>query len=326
MWLYASLAVFLIFSFTVLLERRRTHGNLPPGPFPLPVIGHLHLVKLPFHRFLHCLSEKYGPIFSLRLGSRSAVVISSPSAVEECFTKNDVVLADRPHFLIGRYVGYNNTTVDALPYGDDWRNLRRLCSVEILSSNRLNLFLGIRSDEVKRLLQRLSQDSRENFAKVELKSMFSKLAFNNITRMIAGKRFDDGEEEGMEEVKNFREIISEMFNLGGTSNPMDYLPILEWIDYGGYKKKLMKLSRQTEAMFQCLIDEHRSSSRNEIEDNTNSTTIDHLLSLQKSDPDYYTDEIIKGVILVSHKSCGSIFNMFCSVFFFFFFPSPFSNI
>ena len=69
--------------------------------------------------------------------------------------------------------------------------------------------------------------------------MFSKLAFNNIMMMITGKRFDDGKEEGMEEVKNFREIIREMLNLGGTSNLMDYLPILEWIDYGGYKKKLI---------------------------------------------------------------------------------------
>ncbi|CBI33756.3 unnamed protein product, partial [Vitis vinifera] len=77
---------------------------------------------------------------------------------------------------------------------------------------------------------------------------------------------------------------------------MDYLPILEWVDYGGYKKKLMKLGRQTEAMLQCLIDERRNSKNRGLEDK--STTIDHLLSLQKSEPEYYTDEIIKGLILV----------------------------
>ncbi|RVW57442.1 Cytochrome P450 81E8 [Vitis vinifera] len=174
----------------------------------------LHLVKLPFHRALQTLSEKYGPIFALRLGSRPVVVVSSPSAVEECFTKNDIVLANRPHFLSGKHLGYNHTTVDALPYGEDWRNLRRLCSIEILSSNRLNMFLGIRSDEAKLLLRRLSQDSRDKFAKVELKSLFSKLTFNTITRTIAGKRYH-GEEVGMEEVKQFREIIGRFLSWVG---------------------------------------------------------------------------------------------------------------
>ena len=162
----------------------------------------------------------------------------------------------------------------------------------------------------------------DKFAKVELKSMFSKLSFNALTRMIAGKRFHGDQEVGMmEEVKQFGEIISELFSLAGASNPMDYLPILEWIDYGGYKKKLMTLGRKTEAMLQCLIDEHRNSSRRRgIEDN--STTVDHLLSLQKSDPDYYTDEIIKGVMLVS-LICFSKYILF---FVLCFFSSPFSNM
>ena len=104
------------------------------------------------------------------------------------------------------------------------------------------MFLGIRSDEAKLLLRRLSQDSGDKFAKVELKSLFSKLTFITITRTVAGKQYH-GKEVGMEEVKQFREIIGEIFELGGTSNPMDYLPILEWVDYGGYKKKLIKLNR-----------------------------------------------------------------------------------
>ncbi|RVW56848.1 Retrovirus-related Pol polyprotein from transposon TNT 1-94 [Vitis vinifera] len=94
------------------------------------------------------------------------------SAVEECFIKNDIVLANRPHFLSSKHLSYNHTTVDTLPYSEDWRNLYRLYSIEIISSNRLNMFLGIRNDEAKLLLHRLSQDSRDKFAKVELKSLF----------------------------------------------------------------------------------------------------------------------------------------------------------
>ncbi|RVX23469.1 Cytochrome P450 81E8 [Vitis vinifera] len=268
------LFVFLLLAFGIFFPRRRRYGNLPPSPPAVPIIGHLHLLKQPVHRSLQLLSQKYGPIFSLRLGSQLAVIVSSPSAVEECFTKNDVVLANRPRFASGKYVGYNYTTIGAASYGDHWRNLRRLSALEIFSSNRLNMFLGIRRDEVKGLLLRLARDSREGFAKVEMRPMLTELTFNIITRMVAGKRYY-GEDVEYTEAKRFPEIISQLFKLGGaSSNPADFLPILRWIGLGYHEKKLKKIVRETRAILQGLIDEHRS------------------------EPEYYTDDIIKGLVQV----------------------------
>ncbi|MBA0703904.1 hypothetical protein Golax_016196, partial [Gossypium laxum] len=132
---------------------------------------------------------KYGPVFSLRLGSRLFVVVSSSAVAEECFTVNDIVLANRPKLISGKYLGYNYTTVSTSSYGDHWRNLRRIGAIEIFSSSRLNAFAAVRKDEVQRLLVRLSRDSRRGFTKVELKSMLNDLTFNNIMRMVAGKRY-----------------------------------------------------------------------------------------------------------------------------------------
>ncbi|KAJ9670577.1 hypothetical protein PVL29_026860 [Vitis rotundifolia] len=221
-------------------------------------------------------------------------MVSSPSAVEECFTKNDVVLANRPRFAAGKYVGYNYPTVAAASYGDHWRNLRRLSTLEIFSSNRLNMFLGIRRDEVKRLLLRLARDSREGFAKVEMRPMLTELTFNIVTRMVSGKRYY-GEDVEYTEAKRFPEIISQLLELGGaTSNPADFLPILRWIGLGYHEKKIKKIMRETKAMLQGLIDEHRSGNDKGSVDNN--SMIDHLLSLQKTEPEYYTDDIIKGLV------------------------------
>lgn len=46
-----------------------------------------------------------------------------------------------------------------------------------------------------------------------------------------------------------------------------------------------------DALLQGVIDEHRR-------DNNKNTMIDHLLSLQQSQPEYYTDQIIKGLMIV----------------------------
>jgi isoflavone 2'-hydroxylase len=222
MLLYSSLCLLLLLvAFKLFIQTRPQHKNLPPSPPSLPILGHLHLVKKPLHRTLHRLSQTYGHVFSLRFGSRLVVVVSSPSAVEECFTKNDIVFANRPRSLAGKYLGYNYTTVVSASYGDHWRNLRRINALEILSTNRLNMFLGIRRDEVNHLLRKLSRNSCEGFAKVELKSMFSELTFNIIMRMVAGKRYygygEAVKEE--EEARKFREIVKESATIAVASNP-----------------------------------------------------------------------------------------------------------
>ncbi|XP_059641258.1 cytochrome P450 81Q32-like [Cornus florida] len=292
-WVYTCLSVLLlVLAFNFLSKSRNRRRNLPPSPPALPVIGHLHLLKPPLHRTLHSLSQKYGPIISLQFGTRPIVVVSSPSAVEECFTTNDVVLANRPHLLIGKYVGYNNTTMVGSPYGDHWRNLRRLSALEIFSTSRLNAFLSIRRDEIKLLLSRLYKNSSNGFAKVELKTKLSELSFNITMTMIAGKRYfgEDVTDDNYEEAKQFRELIKEVFKYGGANNPADFLPALRWIDYQNAEKNLVRISKKMDACLQDLIDEHRRRK-------SKVTMIDHLLSLQESQPEYYTDQIIKGLIM-----------------------------
>ncbi|CAL5366735.1 unnamed protein product [Camellia sinensis] len=289
---YVSLSLFFLIIAFKFLSKARTQKNLPPSPPVLPVIGHLHLLKPRLHRTLQGFSQNLGPIFTLRFGSRLVVVVSSPSAVVECFTKNDVVLANRPRFTMGKYFGYNCTSIGASNYGDHWRNLRRLMALEIFSTSRLNSFLSIRRDEIKHLLRRLYRNSSRDFARVELKSKFSELTFNIIMRMIAAKRYygdDDEELSNNEEAKEFREIMRQAFEYSGPSYPGDFLPVLKWIDYQSFEKNLGRLHKKMDAFLQGLIDEHRHDKRK-------NTMIDHLLSLQASQPDYYADDIIKGLI------------------------------
>ena len=99
------------------------------------------------------------PIFHLRLGNRLVYVVSSHCVAEECFTRNDVVLANRPELIMGKHVAYDSTIMIAASYGDHWRNLRRVAAVEIFSSHRVNTFMSIRKDEIRRLISHLSRNS-----------------------------------------------------------------------------------------------------------------------------------------------------------------------
>ncbi|KAK6151239.1 hypothetical protein DH2020_016171 [Rehmannia glutinosa] len=289
-WLYTflSLLVLLIaFKFSTKPKRK-----LPPSPFPtLPLIGHLHLIKFPVHRTFQKFSDKLGPIFSLRLGNRLMVVVSSPTIVEECFTKNDIVLAGRPRLIIGKYIGYNYTTIFDSPYGDYWRNLRRLYNVEFFSMARLDTFQSIRQDDIKLILKKIYKNSYENFARVELRSLFSEVIFNNIMRMVDGKRYVR-EDEDDDEAKRFWDLIKEVLTYGGAANMVGFFPMVRWIDYTGIEKNLARLGGKMDSRLQHLIDKQR---RNKSKTDT---MIDHMLCLQESEPEYYTDVTIKGIILI----------------------------
>ncbi|KAB1220279.1 Cytochrome P450 81D1 [Morella rubra] len=271
--------------------------NLPPSPFPsLPVIGHLYLLKKPLHRTLSNISNRCGPILLLQFGSKPVLLISSPSAAEECLTRNDIVFANRPRVLAGKYLGYNFTSLTWAPYGDHWRNLRRISSIEILSSHRLQTLTDIRSDEVRCLVRRLLR-AGQNPRPVDMKSVLFELTLNVIMRMIAGRRYYGDSVAEADEASKFREIVTETFLLGSVTNIADFLPVLRWLGVGGIEKRLILLRKMRDNFMQSLILEHRQM-RCGGEEKKKRTMIEVLLDLQESEPEYYKDEIIRGLMLV----------------------------
>ncbi|KAL1546910.1 cytochrome P450 81Q32-like [Salvia divinorum] len=273
--------------------------SLPPSPpLSLPIIGHLYLFKKPLHQSLAKISHKYGPILLLQFGSRPVLVVSSHSAAEECFTKNDVVFANRPRLLAGKHLGYGYTTLAWSPYGDNWRNLRRIATVEILAPNRVQMFAGVRQDETRHLVRRLLNgdgESEDGYRVVEMKSAFFETTVNVMMMMIGGKRYYGDVSGDSEERLRFKEIVAEIAGLSGATNIGDFVPILRWIGMDKIEHTLRKLLVKRDNFMQDLIEEHRNI---KSEKQRNSTLIDVLLSLQENDPQSYNDQIIRGMVQV----------------------------
>ncbi|GCC35246.1 hypothetical protein chiPu_0013729 [Chiloscyllium punctatum] len=75
--------------------------NFPPGPPSLPVIGNLHMLDLKkLNKSLMKLSEKYGEVFSIKLGPTTAVVLTGYETVKDALVNNADEFGERAHIPI----------------------------------------------------------------------------------------------------------------------------------------------------------------------------------------------------------------------------------
>ncbi|CAL4940056.1 unnamed protein product [Urochloa decumbens] len=123
-----------------LLARRETRAKLPPGPWNLPIVGSLHhLVGSPLHRALLHLTRRHGPLMLLQLGEVPTVIVSSPEAAMEVMKINDPIFASRPRGAMLDVVSFGGKGLILAPYGEHWRQMRKVCMVELLSTRQPGL-------------------------------------------------------------------------------------------------------------------------------------------------------------------------------------------
>ncbi|KAL6650475.1 hypothetical protein ACP70R_009400 [Stipagrostis hirtigluma subsp. patula] len=303
-FLFLSLATILFLVLFRSLRSKNRHRRLPPSPPSLPVIGHLHLFKKPLHRSLAALAAAHGPVLLLRFGSRRVVHVADPAAAEECLTTHDVTFANRPRLPSVRHLSNGYTTLGSSSYGPNWRNLRRIATVEVLSSHRLLRSADVRAGEVRDMARRLFRAAAaagadaSSPARADLKARAFELTLNTVARMIAGKRYygeDDDGEAATQEAEQFRAMVQEYSAVHGASNLQDFVPVLALFDIGGANRRAKRLSKARNEWAQKLIDEHRTAAA--AGRGQGKTMVGHLLEMQASDPEAYSDKVIRALCL-----------------------------
>ncbi|KAM0902021.1 hypothetical protein ACQ4PT_019563 [Festuca glaucescens] len=171
-----------------------SHGlRLPPGPWKLPVIGSLHhlLGALP-HRALRDLSRRHGPLMLLKFGEVPVIIASTAEAAKEIMKTHDHIYCTRPLSSSAKVILGRGQGIAFAPYGDHWRQLRKICTLELLNAKRITSFRPIREEEVIRLIRSISSTS-ESEPLVNLSRMISVYVTDTVVHCIMGGRFKEHE-------------------------------------------------------------------------------------------------------------------------------------
>ncbi|KAL6650981.1 hypothetical protein ACP70R_009906 [Stipagrostis hirtigluma subsp. patula] len=258
-------------------QQQPHHHRLPPSPPALPVLGHLHLVGTQPHVSLRSLAKKHGmDVMLLRLGAMPVLVVSSPRAAEAVLRTHDHVFASRPHSLVAEVVLYGPSDVGFSPYGEYWRQARKLVTTHLLSARKVQSFRLAREEEVSAAMARIDEAAAAGVA-VDVSEMFGSFTNDMACRAVMGRSFRS---EGRN--KLFRELVADTSPLLGGFNVEEFFPFLARFSVLSrvVRAKSERLRRRWDELLDRLIDDHESEYDGESDPKDDDDFINVLLSIR----------------------------------------------
>ncbi|KAG4933105.1 hypothetical protein JHK87_047107 [Glycine soja] len=231
------------------LNNNTQKKTLPPGPPGLPIFGNLLSLDPDLHTYFAGLAQIHGPILKLRLGSKLSIVITSPAMAREVLKENDTVFANRDVPAAGRSATYGGSDIAWTPYGPEWRMLRKVCVLKMLSNATLDSVYDLRRNEMRKTVSYLY--GRVGSA-VNVGEQVFLTVMNVITNMMWGGAVEGAERESMG--AEFRELVAEITQLLGKPNVSDFFPGLARFDLQGVEKQMHALVARFDGMFERMID------------------------------------------------------------------------
>ncbi|XP_047136965.1 steroid 17-alpha-hydroxylase/17,20 lyase isoform X1 [Hydra vulgaris] len=204
--------------------------KLPPGPFPLPVIGNLHLLVKDPQRGLERISKRYGDIFSISFGMERFVVVCDLDSIKEVLIEKGTMFAGRPKSYVAKISTRNYQNVALGDYSPIW----------ILMHKIMKSSMRVFEDEKEALEKIVEKESEElnkrilksNYVESKINDKFVTGVMNVLCGIVFGTQYEENDKE-LEKVISFKQLI-----LDGVADTfaISFLPWLRFFPSNGLKK------------------------------------------------------------------------------------------
>jgi len=104
----------------------RREKHLPPGPPTLPILGNIHQIpKKGAHFQFTEWAKQYGGIYSLKLGTGTAAVLTDRRLVKQLVDKKSALYSQRPKSYVADFISSGDHIL-LMQHGQQWRSTRKL--------------------------------------------------------------------------------------------------------------------------------------------------------------------------------------------------------
>lgn len=265
----------------IFIDQRRP-PNSPPVVPGWPLIGNLLQLKekKPYQTFVKW-AEDYGPIYSIRLGASSMVVLNSTELAKEALVSKFSSISTRKLSKALTTLTCNKSIVAMSDYGDYHKMVKRYVLSGILGTNAQKRNRHHRDTMIENIVTNLSSKIKdEELCLVELREPFQTELFRLALKQSLGKDMESVyvEELGMTVTKK------EMFQILVTDPMMgaievdwrDFFPYLRWVPNKNLELKIQQMETRKRAVTKNLIKEQKQRKITHGEEI--SSYLDYLLS------------------------------------------------
>ncbi|KAL5717120.1 hypothetical protein ACHQM5_010189 [Ranunculus cassubicifolius] len=262
---FGFIALF-VSAFLLLISRKSKSKklHLPPGPPGSPFVGNFLQIARSgksFFRYVEEMHEKYGPIFTLKMGARTMIFLGDANIVHEALIEKSQIFASRPAETPTRTIfSCDKFTVNSSTYGPVWRSLRRNMVQGMLSTTRLKEFRHVREAAMDKFIERIRVEAEINDGAVWVLKNARFAVFCILLAMCFGVEMDEKTIDKIDDLlKAVLLILSPRLD--------DYLPILSPF-FAKQRKRVMEVREEQLRVLVPFIQKRRFALKNPGSDPT----------------------------------------------------------
>ncbi|XP_076953918.1 putative (S)-N-methylcoclaurine 3'-hydroxylase isozyme 2 [Bidens hawaiensis] len=253
--LLTSLFLFVtpLFLLFVAHKHYTSNKNLPPGPRPWPIIGNMHQMAKNPHLAAAKFANEFGPLISLRLGTRFLVVASSVEAAKEVLKTQDRILSGRiiPDALHLSFMDYY--VVFARDCNEHWKTCRTLCRADLFSAKAIEAQSKLRNEKLSHMLDFLNSNQGKV---VKIEELVFTTLINTLSNILFSKDFLDLKDEKTAHGLKYR--LFKILENSVTPNVSDFFPVVGGLDLQGLRKDCMNHYNTLSSYSETIIKERRA--------------------------------------------------------------------
>ncbi|XP_063782444.1 cytochrome P450 1A5 [Pseudophryne corroboree] len=271
--LLASVVFIMVFLLIKSQRQKVPKGtNRVPGPMPLPLIGNLLSISKNPHLSLTKMSETYGDVLQIQIGTKPVLVLSGLETIRQALLKQADVFLGRPDLFTFRLIGDGQSLTFSHESGEIWKARRKLATNALQTfakspstSSGTSLVEEHISKEAEYLIKRFQEltDKKEEFD--PYRYVVVSVA-NVICAMCFGKRYNHDDQSFLDIVN----LTDEFGAAAASGNPADFIPILQYLP-SRTMKNFIAINKKLTAFTQKIVREHyRTFDKNAVRDITDS--------------------------------------------------------
>ncbi|CAN6177768.1 unnamed protein product [Urochloa humidicola] len=240
-------------------QKQQDRVNAPPAVPGLPIIGNLHQLKekKPYQTFSRW-AEDYGPIYTIRTGASSMVVLNSTEIAKEAMVAKFPSINTWKLPTALTVLTRDKKMVATSDHGEFHNKAKRYLMMSMLGASSQKQLRSVRDmtiDSMMSALHKLVADDPKaplNFREVFKDGLFSLSLIQALGEDVSSVYVEEfGKVISKEEIYQY--TVSDLMNCGLEIDWRDFFPYLRWIPNESFEKKVFTTEARRTAVARALI-------------------------------------------------------------------------